>query len=163
MNKNLIGKQSQGVERIYKSIHETICQSLEIVQLEMGEEFSPFSDDIADFVEYQAEPNWSMKRSYLKEIRNNSDEELHHFGVHDQLIKKIIQRDGNLSFFVGMISCLKAAVAVESQEILQEFRPRLNQRGPIYTKGKVVDLWYFDSRKNFNMSNVVIYTLLAHR
>jgi hypothetical protein len=80
------------------------------------------------------------------------------------MIKNLVQGDGCLNFFLGVIgkiSCLKATVLEGSQEVLQQFRPRLNQGGSIYTKGKVFDFDDFGSGMNFSMSVMVIFTLLA--
>jgi hypothetical protein len=97
INKNNIGKQSQGVESIDFSIHGTRCQNPEIVRFDRSEEVSSFP--IIQFGPairlMKEEAVWKKASNLLKKFQINSDEELHHFNLDDPHITKHILGDGN--------------------------------------------------------------------
>jgi hypothetical protein len=94
MNINHIGKQSQDIERNEILIHGNTCRTLEIVQSNKSEEYSPFP-----VIQFKSENQLSMKKAVWEEmfkfIQNNSDEELLHIDLDDPQIMRLVFSDGN--------------------------------------------------------------------
>jgi hypothetical protein len=119
-----------------------------MIRLKLFEEASSFPVTHVNPVNQlvKKEAVWIFK--FLELVQLYSNGKLHHVDPEDRKIYEEMFSNGKFGFLIGMFllaSCLKEKFSKDFYKEKQKFGIYLNRRDLVYTKGQMLEFYYFDS------------------